>query len=224
MKSFSKDIDLLIYEPSIFLDARFDHYKLTSGTGASLTDGILTCSGEDFQNLNIEPGYVVNLSTDADPKGFPAEIIEVISKTQLRVSMIRESAMSSQIMPKNASSLNFRIVSFSALAFEVMISLTRYFGIKPGNSNSSYDAENIVDLEPIRQVSAYGVLALIYQRVTAAIKANYVTETQDSQLIEGKAIHYEILFEKAKENCSFAVEFGDYGKTFKGGSFKLSRG
>ena len=226
MKTFSNDVDILKYEPGIFADPRFDQYLITKGSGATLTGGILTCTNENFNDLQIRNGQVVHLFSGADSTLTYLEILEVISATQLKVSLMRVDESCEQIIPNNLTNRDYRITCFDPLVYQVLVLITSYFGIRPGNPTSGYDVDDIVDDTPLKQISVYGTLSLLFERLNAATIASLENASVDSNSIEGKAIHYRWLYEKARESCVFCVQSPDgiNSRRIRGGSFKLSRG
>ena len=56
----------------------------------------------------------------------------------------------------------WRISTFEPQAVEAALRLTEYFGIRPGNPDSEYNAEDIVDACALRVASVFMVLSSVY--------------------------------------------------------------
>jgi hypothetical protein len=113
--------------------------------------------------------------------------------------------------------VSYRISTFGPQANEVGFELTQYFGIRPGNPDSEYTVDDILDVSVLRQASVYAVIAGIYATLGGS---------SDEDSFWKKSLYYQKLFEKARERCRLNVDIGGDGvsdRTKIGGSMKLVR-
>lgn len=79
---FTSDIDLLTVEPNLFADTGWSGQRLVSASG-TLSGTTLTLAGTDLDASAVEAGCVVLMS------GVPLEVVDRLSTTTLKVSVIR---------------------------------------------------------------------------------------------------------------------------------------
>lgn len=220
MVLFSRDVDILKYEPVLFGELHLSWQVLASGTGAELSGTTLTAADADFVSTGISGGGVVYLRS-ADP-GVPGldgayEIVSAESATQLTVSVLRSDPADAPIAPPAASNVAYRVSTFGPQAAEAAFRLTENFGIQPGHPTSSVAAEDIVDTEGLRRASVLAVIAGVY--------AMWAGQT-NGEALWAKSLHYKQLFEKARQRCRLTADLGADGiadVTWVGGAIKLVR-
>ncbi len=216
MLAFSKDVDILRYEAVLFGDLHFPWQVLCAGSGGQLTGTSFSKTGEDFVSAGVSAGGVIYLqSTDGLDGAY--EIVSVDSATALTVSVLRADEEASAVGPGDNSSVSYRVCTFGPQANEVLFQLTQYFGIQPGNPNSVFDVDDILDVSVLKQASVYAVIASIY--------ATLGSRSEDDGFWK-KSLHYQKLFGKARERCRLSVDIDSDGysdKTNIGGSVRLVR-
>ena len=94
---FATDIDLLTVEPNLFAEVGWSGQRLVSTTG-TLSGTTLTLSGSDLAASGIEAGCVVLMS------GVPLEVMERLSTTTLKVSLVRWGRTGPAIPPVGMTS------------------------------------------------------------------------------------------------------------------------
>jgi hypothetical protein len=217
MVTFSNDVDVLKYEPALFGELHLPWQVRAQGTGATLNGTTLTAPGADFTAAGIAAGGVIYLqSTDGALDG-AYELVSIDSATQLTVSVLRSEASDAALAPRPASDISYRVSTFGPQAGEVAFQLTEYFGIQPGHPTSTVTAENIVDAEGLRRASVLGVIARVY--------AMWAGRTEGENFWT-KSLHYQQLFEKARQRCRLSVDLGADGvadATQVGGAIRLVR-
>ena len=202
MVRFSKDIDILTFEPVLFGELHLPSQVLARGSGAELNGTTLTDAAADFVSARAEAGGVVYLkSTDGVLDG-AFEIVSVDSATQLTVSVLRAETTDSPVAPPQADDMSYRISTFAAQAAEAAFQLTEYFGIRPGDPTSDITSEDIVDLEGLRRASTCAVISVVY--------ATWAHQNSDTDCWQ-KSLYYRRLFEKAKQRCRLSIDLGDDG-------------
>jgi len=202
MVKFSNDVDILKYEPVLFGELHLPWQVLAAGTGGSLSGTTFTASGVDFAGAQVSAGGVVYVrSADGTVDG-AYEIVSVDSATQLTVSVIRADSEIEPIAPPAGTNLTYRVGTFEPQAVEAAFALTEYFGIKPGNAASEFDAEDIMDTQALRRASVFAVIAGVYAMLAGKAKDENFWK---------KSVHYQGLFEKAKGRCQLSIDAGADG-------------
>jgi len=197
MVNFSKDTDILKYEPVLFGELHLPWQVLATGTGGSLSGTTFTANDADFVSAPITAGQVIYVWSADGSLETALEIVSVDSATQLTVSVVRADSGGTAIAPPAATNISYRISTFGPQASEVAFGLTEYFGIKPGAPSSNIDAEDILDTSVLRQASVFAVISSIY--------AMLASKAEDESFWK-KSLHYQKLFGKARERCRLSID------------------
>jgi hypothetical protein len=217
MVSFSNDVDILKYEPALFGELHLPWQVLAAGTGGALSGTTFTASGADFVSAQVSAGGVINLrSADGLIDGV-YEIVSVDSAMQLTISVIRPDSNSPAIAPPAASDITYRVSTFGPQASEVGFQLTEYFGIRPGNPAGVYEVEDVLDTDVLKRASVFAVISSVY--------AMLASKDKDENFWK-KSMHYQALFERARERCRLSIDAGSDGiadLSKSGASVKLVR-
>jgi hypothetical protein len=217
MSSFSNDADILKYEPVLFGELHLPGQVLTAGTGGVLSGTTFTASGADFVSASVSAAGVVYLQSADGSLDGAYEIVSVDSATQLTVSVVRADSGDDAVAPPAATDISYRVGTFEPQASEVYFQLTEYFGIRPGNPESEYDADDILDLSVLKRPSLFAVISRVY--------AMLASKHEDENFWE-KSLYYNRLFEKTKERCRLSIDVGSDGiadVTKVGMSLRLAR-
>ena len=204
MNSFSKDIDILKYEPMLFGDLCFAGQELMSESGASISGSKLNASGANFINSKIAAGMVIYLQGEDGSVDGGYEIVAVDSATQLTISVLRADNQTQMIGVPDANNISYRICTYQAQSNEMFLRLTQHFGLRPGIADGKYSVDDILDTSVLKQVSVYGILSLVY--ATLAGDANEANENHWK-----KSKYYSQLYEKALQRCRISIDLGDDG-------------
>ena len=217
MVSFSNDADILKYEPMLFGELYLPGQVLTAGTGGELSGTAFTVSGADFISAQISAGGVIYLQSADGSLDGAFEIVSVDSTTQLTVSVIRSDSDDTAVAPPAGTDISYRISTFEPQASEVGFRLTEHFGIQPGNPESLYTAEDILDKDVLKRASVFGIISTAY--------AMMASKAEDENFWR-KSLHYQKLFEQARERCHLSIDVGSDGVadvSRTGGSVRLVR-
>jgi hypothetical protein len=202
MAKFSDDADILKYEPILFGELHLPGQILASGAGGALSGTTFMATGADFVSAQVSAYGVIYLrSANGSLEGM-FEIVSVDSATQLTISVLRADSGDDAIAPPAATDITYRVSTLAPQATEVGFQLTEYFGIKPGNPASDMDVEDILDKDVLRLASVFGVISSVY-----AMLAN---KSQDENFWK-KSLHYQKLFEKARQRCRLSIDAGSDG-------------
>jgi hypothetical protein len=197
MVRLCNDVDILKYEPALFGECHPTNQVLTAGQGGELVGTTFTASGADFESVSIEPGGVIYLQSSDGSLDGAYEIVTVDSATQLCVSVLRADAESDPIAPPGGGDIDYRVSTLRPQAAQVSLRLAQYLGIRPGRADSDFSAEDILDLEVVRQVCALGVIAATYAMLASNL---------GGEQFWNKGLHYEQLFNKGKESYRVTID------------------
>jgi len=218
MTVFSNDVDILKYEAVLFGELHYPWQVLCAGTGGALSGSSFSKTGEDFLSAGVTAGGVIYLQTSDGELDGGFEIVSVDSATELTVSVLRADDSDSAVSPGSGSDISYRISTFGPQGQDVLVELTQYFGIGPGNADSVYDVDDILDVSVLKQASVYAVIAGVYATLAGG--------TEGDEGFWKKSLHYRGLFEKARERCRLSIDAGGDGvsdRTNIGGSVRLMR-
>jgi hypothetical protein len=203
MQIFSTDANILKYEGVLFSELYFPWQILQKGDDGVLNGTSFSSQSADFISTSgVAAGGVIYLQTDDGVLQGAFEIVSVNSATELTVSVLRADSDDIAIAIGSASGISYRISSFVPQANEVMFELTQYFGIRPGNPDSDYGIENIVDASVLRQASVYAVMASVYATLGGRLADDGYWK---------KSMHYKKLFERARERMRLSFDAGSEG-------------
>jgi hypothetical protein len=217
MAMFSNDADILKYEPILFGELHLPGQILSAGNGGTLTGTTFTASGADFVDAQVSAGGAIHMQSANGSLDGTYEIVSVDSETQLTVSVVRADTGDQAVAPPAATQITYRVCTLSPQATEVAYQLTEYFGIKPGDPASSVEIEDVLDTDVLRRASVFAVISNIY--------AMLASKAEDENLWR-KSLHYQKLFEKARQRCRLTIDAGSDGVgdfTRTGGSLRLVR-
>ena len=204
MNSFSNDVDILKYEPSLFGNLHFAGQILTSGAGGEISGTTFIATGADFEAAKITAGMVIYLQSADGTVDGAFEIVSVDLATQLTISVLRADGQSEAIALQDAEDVNYRICTYQPQSGEIFLQLAQHFGLRPGVADGLYSADDILDVSVLRQVSVYGVLSIIF-----ATLAGRTDKSEENFWRKSK--YYRGLFEKALQRCRVSIDLGDDG-------------
>jgi hypothetical protein len=215
---FSTDSDILKYEAVLFSDLYFPWQELCKGVDGELNGTVFSSQSQNLVSSGVQAGGVIYLRSGDGTLDGCFEIVSVNSSSELTVSVLRTDRDGLAIAPPTGGSgISFRVSTFGPQCSEMLFELTRYFGIGPGNPDSDYGVDDIVDTNVLRQASVYAIIASVY--------ATLGSRTGDQGYWK-RSLYYKKLFEKAKESCRVSIDIDSDGIaeiTKPGDSIKLLR-
>mgnify|MGYP007066232175 CR=1 FL=1 len=204
MDFFSNDRDILKYEPRLFTELYPSGQVLASGSTGSLSGTTFTKAGADFVAAGVLAGNVIYLKSTTSGVDAAFEIVSVDLATQLTVSVLRTNTDDAAISPNgDASDYDYRIATYSPQAKDVLFEITQYFGIAPGNPDSDYSQEDLLDSEVLRLMSMFAIISAVY--------ATLATGLDSEDAYWEKSFYYRRLFEKARARCRVDIDLGQDG-------------
>jgi len=217
MVCFSRDVDILKYEPALFGELYLPGQVIMQDSGGRLAGDKFTVSETDFVDDSVEAGGVIYLKTANGAIDGAFEIVSVDSETKLTVSVVRTEEQGETIAIGDSEDVSYRIVTYRPQAEEAVFRLTEYLGIRPGNSCSDIGADDIPDKSAIRRLSVFLVLSNLYAMLGGEMGNDGYWK---------KSRYYKEQFDKAKERCRVSIDLGKDGVsdiTIHGGAGRLVR-
>lgn len=155
------DRDLLIREPSLFLDASSVATSVLSATDGIVSSGTLFSSSSDFEAPGIELGHVVVVNGEA------LEVVSRTDPTRIVVSRPRLLTTDLQIEPDTGSALNLEVLTFARLIAEVQAWVLGAFGIDASDPVTPLDETAILNPEEVESLIALRTLARAFTAASA---------------------------------------------------------
>ena len=214
MVRFSKDVDLLKWEPVLFREAGYAAQQLCKGTDGVVADTTFTSASGSFVSGAVKAGQVVYVSDGMGVIDGCYEIVSVDSETELTVSVVRVSDEDKVVAPPAGSELHYRISTYNAQADEAAYSLLQYFGV----SEEEAETGAILNERALRQSSVFAILS--------AVLAGCASGQDDGRGFWEKSLRYQKLYEQSRTKV--CLELDDDSDAIadrknSGGSIRMKR-
>jgi hypothetical protein len=196
MVRYSKDVDLLKWEPVLFVELAPASQTLCQGEDGVLNGTMFSSSGAAFDEAGVTAGQVMYLN-DGESLDGCYEIVSVDSATQVTVSVLRQSEEDDPVAPPSGSEISYRVSTFDPQAEETAYDLMQYFGIETGEDEESSVGE-ILNQRVLRQASVFGVLNAVF--AAAACGKN------DVNGYWAKSQRYQELFHTARSKARIELD------------------
>ena len=170
------DRDLLIHEPSVFVDASSIATSLLSASDGTVSGTRLTSASSDFQAAGIDAGHVIVVGTQA------LEVVTRVDPTNLDVSRPRATLTEVNIPPGDGTTLSIDVRTFGRIIAEVEAWILGALGIDPVDPTLPLDETAILNPEDIQEAVALRTIAQVF----AAASANSPT---DASLADRAALY-----------------------------------
>ena len=156
------DRDLLIHEPSVFVDASSIATSLLSAADGTVTGTRLTSAGSDFQAAGIDAGHVIVIGTQA------IEVVTRVDPTNLDVSRPRATLTEVKIPPGDGTTLSIDVRTFGRIIAEVEAWILGALGIDPADPTLPLDETAILNPGDIQEAVALRTLAQVFAAASAS--------------------------------------------------------
>ena len=197
MVKLCSDRDILKIEPALF-GANFPaNQVIAAGMGGTLAGTTFGVSGANFVSAQVATGDCIYLKSADGKLDGVYEIVAVDSATQVCVSVLRADSQSDPIAPPAGSDVTYRISTFKPQIAQVSLWVMEYLWVKRGQVIGDVSADEILDLDEVRQLCAMGVTATAYR--TLAMGAG-------DENLWSKGQYYGQLFGKALESCRVLID------------------
>ncbi|MBI9015776.1 MAG: hypothetical protein JEZ07_00810 [Phycisphaerae bacterium] len=217
MTGFSKDIDLLKYEPRLFMDLAFESQKLCSSNDGNTAGTTFTSPTANFIDSGIKSGHVIFLQTTDMAINNCFEIVSVNSNTELTISVLRSDSSQVAAAVPTATAINWSITTYDPQAHDAAAEILRYFDINEGQDDS-FNIAQIINSNDLISLSVFNML--IY------LMASIADTQPDSQMFWDKSSHYRHSFGHLKSKVKLLFDTDNDGQSnheISGGSIRLKR-
>lgn len=161
MMVLTTDRDLLIHEPSVFVDASSIATSLLSAADGSVSGTRLTSPSSDFQAAGIDAGHVIVIGNQA------TEVVARVDPTNLDVSLPRASLVEESIPPGDGSTLGIDVRTFGRMIVEVEAWMLGALGIDSADPLLPLDETAILNPQDIREAVALRTIAQAFAAASA---------------------------------------------------------
>jgi hypothetical protein len=216
MVCYSRDVDILRYEPALFGELHLPSQVIMQASGGKLEGSKFTVGEADFVDGSVEAGGVIYLKSADGAIDGTYEIVSIESQRELTVSVVRAEGQEDIIEAGQGQEVSYRVVTYRPQAQEAGIRLAEYLGIKPCVEGDIEEGKVLESLE-IRRLSVFLVLANLYAMLGGE---------GGNEDYWKKSEHYTRLFEKAKERLKVGIDLDSDGvsdKIVHGGASRLVR-
>jgi hypothetical protein len=196
MVRFSKDMDLLKWEPVLFVELAPASQTLCRGDDGGISETTFTSVSASFDDSGVTAGQVIYLHNGESLDGC-YEIVSVDSATQLTVSVLRQSEDDNPVAPPGGSEISYRIGTFDPQAEEVAYGLLQYFGIETVE-DEEFSVGEILNQRVLRQASVFGVLSTVF--------ASAAGGKNDASGYWAKSQRYQELFHTARSKVRIELD------------------
>ena len=191
---FCEDVDLMAWEPGVFLEGTFAHQAILSAA-----TGMLTGTGLVMDSAvlgNVAAGMVAKIELADDSLTQLLEILAVADATHATVSALRGRGDEAAVGPLVGGSVKVTVVSFRPQIAAVGDGLLALIGVASDRETEPTVATE--DLRGFRTAAAFGTLAAIFRTLSSV---EGVTEA-----MKAKQGFYEKLFETARRSIGGRVD------------------
>jgi hypothetical protein len=196
------DRDLLLVEPSVFLDAQDIATILLSGVDAAVGGTSLTAMSVDFSALDITSNHVIVIDS------LPAEIIERIDAHNLTISRPRASTDDPLIPLPLAPSQPFSIGTFDRQSAFVEGWALGALGLNPVDSAQTPNLSAVLSPDDLKRLLVVRAIAAILAAASTrdisnealSARADLYAE-QSRQLIHGVKIELDLNGDGVADAC-----------------------
>lgn len=159
-----EDIDILKLEPFLYKGTSFPFSSQSLGRGANgaLSGTSFSAAGANFSSQGVAAGHVIYLSDGIGNIDGVYEIVNVVSATQLTLSVVRSDESAGPINIGTGSSLFYRIATFSPQIAQAEYELSQRLRLKPGCYESAYGLEHLADQKNLKTACVFWALSGIF--------------------------------------------------------------
>ncbi len=173
MTYFCQDVDLLAWEPGIFVESGWAHQGLLKNVSGVISGTGLTVSGASLTNAGIAAGMVAVLSNADASLTQLVEIVAVTSATAMTVSALRGRATEAAVGPLLQGAVGVTVGSFRPQIGAVGDGLLALVGVRTDEATGG-KAPVHADLGGFGPACVFGTLATVYRALSEAKHASSV--------------------------------------------------
>jgi hypothetical protein len=190
---FCSDVDLMAWEPGIFLEPAFGHQAIVKEAVGTLSGTALTVPGASLGN--VAAGMVAAVETADGSLTQLLEVAAVADASHATLSALRGRGTEAALPPLMGGSVKVTVVSFRPQIAAVGDELLALVGIESGRERED---PGLCDTSGFRHATVFGVLAAAYRTLADAETATNLTYS--------KLGFYEGLYRGARRAIAATVD------------------
>ena len=190
--SLIADVDLLLIEPSLFIDGVAASTNLLTVTDGEISSGALSSAGADFVAAGVDARHVAVINGEA------LEILERVSQTELAVSRPRASSADDPIPPPDATSQTLTINTFARLIDQTQRDLLQGLALREDDPDQPLDEDNVA--------SAAALGRLIALRAIERAFSLAATFDMNDETLPARAAHYSALADESAASLAVLLD------------------
>lgn len=168
------DRDLMVLEPSVFVDATSVGTLLASGTDGIVSASSLASAGVNFETRGVTENHVATVA---------GEVLEVLARPStntLTVSRPRMTANDDPVLPTSGSSLSFSVTTFERQIAEAQAWALGALGIDPQDTVKPLDETAVVNVDELDKIIALRTICDVFAMAAARLTSNQtLTQRRD---------------------------------------------
>lgn len=168
---FCEDLDLLPWEPSLFLESAFAHQHLLQKAAATLAGTALVTA--DPLLAHVQPGMVAIVTVADDSLTQLLEVVAVADSTHATVSALRGRAAEAPLPPLAGGNVQVSVLTFRPQIAAVGDELLALLGIS--SDRSGEPAPATASLAGFRIATVFGTLAVLFRTLAGATNPSSLT-------------------------------------------------
>jgi hypothetical protein len=190
---FCNDVDLMAWEPGIFLEASFAHQAIVKEAAGTLTGTALAMSAATLGD--VASGMVASVETADGTLTQLLEVVNVADASHATVSALRGRGSEAALAPLTGGSVKVTVVSFRPQIAAVGDGLLALMGIESGRDSAD---PSLCDTSGFGHATVFGVLAAVFRTLATASTATNLTYS--------KLGFYEGLYRGARRAIAATVD------------------
>jgi hypothetical protein len=192
------DVDLLLIEPSLFIDGAAASTNLLTVTDGEVSGTALSSASADFVAANVDVGHVAVINGEA------LEILDRVSGTQLHVSRPRVQSTDDPIPPPDSTGQTLAINTFARLIDQTQRDLFQILALREDDPDLPLDEDEIVNVGPVGRLIALRTIERGYALASAA--------DVDDGALAARARHYTDLADKFAMSLTVLLDLDGDGR------------
>jgi hypothetical protein len=168
---FCDDVELMAWEPGVFVQTAFAHQMLVKNAAGTLTDTALVLSSGSL--ANVVPGMVAQVTLADGSLTQLLEVVAVADGTHATVSALRGRSSEAAISPLTGGSVKVTVVTFQPQIAAVGDALLGLVGIASDRDTEPMPAS--AGLCGFKAAAIFGTLAAIYRTLVETESATNIT-------------------------------------------------
>ncbi len=159
--SMVDDRDLVLIEPTLFIDAENQATRLVHVIDGSVSNTSVTSLSADFEAAQVDAGHVVVVNNEV------CEVVDRMTAAALTVSLPRANEGDPLIEPAQGSGMTVTVATFMRLIDQVEVWVLGSLGIADEDPETTLDEEAILNPADVQRLIALKTIARAFEAAAA---------------------------------------------------------